>query len=30
MGMMRILGDAKLTALAAEADTRIRRALDNT
>ena len=29
-GMMRILGDAKLTALAAEADTRIRRALDNT
>lgn len=28
--MMRILGDAKLTALAAEADTRIRRALDNT
>lgn len=29
-GMMRILGDAKLTALAAEADSRIRRALDNT
>lgn len=29
-GMMRILGDAELTALAAEADTRIQRALDNT
>lgn len=29
-GMMRILGDAKLTALAAEADSRIQRALDNT
>jgi uncharacterized protein (DUF302 family) len=28
-GMMKILGDAKLTALASEADTKIERALDN-
>ncbi len=28
-GMMRILGDAKLTALATEADARIKRALEN-
>ncbi len=28
-GMMKILGDAKLTALAADADTRIQRALSN-
>ncbi len=28
-GMMRILGDAKLTALATEADTKIKRALEN-